>query len=144
MRAVESLKFAVLARLFPKMEDAARLVILRAITTGECLVCGSDTQRRITELKEQLAKGICPICGAAPEEQSNVVPAFKVEEKRVKRARETADLALKEEEASRVMYDDLRAQYEAALEQASAVRDSIRERSLRTRQLSAELPIDAG
>src|SRR5207244_2801077 len=39
--ALEELKFAVLARLFPKMEDAARLVVLKILATGECLVCGA-------------------------------------------------------------------------------------------------------
>ena len=35
---VEELKLAVLVRLFPKMEDSDRLVVLKAIASGECLV----------------------------------------------------------------------------------------------------------
>ena len=142
-RAVESLKFGALARLFPNMDDAARLVILRAMATGECLVCGSDTHKRVNEVEGQLSKGICPVCGARPEQQSNVVPAFKVEEKRVRRARETADLALQEEEASRAAFEELKKQYEVALDQLIKVRASVQERTLRTRQLSAELPLEA-
>jgi energy-coupling factor transporter ATP-binding protein EcfA2 len=142
--AVESLKFAALARLFPTMEDAARLVVLKALTTGECLVCGADTQARLEEVEAQLAKGICPTCGAEPEQQDHVVPGFKVEEKRVKRARETAQLAVKEEEASRINYEETAAEYGSVLDRLATVRASIQERTLRARQLSAELPFEAG
>lgn len=142
-RAVESLKFGALARIFPRMEDAARLVVLRAMTTGECLVCGADTQKRIKEVEGELASGICPVCGAQPDEQRDAVPTFKVEDKRVRRARETADLALKEEDASRITYDDLRARYDATLEELMRVRASIHERTLHTQHLSAELPVEA-
>jgi len=61
----------------------------------------------------------------------------------VKRARETADLALKEEEASRIRYESLKEHYDAALEQLTTLRASIQERTLRTRRLSAELPLEA-
>jgi len=142
--AVESLKFAALARLFPTMEDAARLVVLKALTTGECLVCGADTQARLKEVEAQLAKGICPVCGANPEQQDSVVPGLKVEEKRVKRARDTAQLAVKEEEASRINYEETAAEYGSVLDRLGTVRASIEERSLRARQLSAELPFEAG
>jgi DNA repair exonuclease SbcCD ATPase subunit len=61
---VEELKFAVLARLFPKMEDSARLVVLKALSSGECLVCGADARGRRDELERLLARGFCPACGA--------------------------------------------------------------------------------
>ncbi len=142
--AVESLKFAALVRLFPTMEDAVRLVVLKALATGECLVCGADTHDRLKEVEAQLAKGICPVCGAEPEQQHHVIPGFRVEEKRVKRARDTAQLAVKEEEASRITYEETKSQYESVLDRLTTVKASIQERTLRTRQLSAELPFEAG
>jgi len=126
------------------MEDAVRLVVLKALATGECLVCGADTHDRLKEVEAQLAKGICPVCGAEPEQQHHVIPGFRVEEKRVKRARDTAQLAVKEEEASRITYEETKSQYESVLDRLTTVKASIQERTLRTRQLSAELPFEAG
>ena len=55
--AVERLKFAVLSQLFPRMEDAARLVVLKVLTTGECLVCGANAQRRREETRSLTCEG---------------------------------------------------------------------------------------
>jgi hypothetical protein len=118
-------------------------VVLKALTTGECLVCGADTQARLEQVEAQLAKGVCPICGAEPDQQDQVVPGFVVEEKRVKRARDTAQLAVKEEEGSRINYEETASQYDSALDRIARVRGNIQERTLRARQLSAELPFEA-
>ena len=67
--AVESLKFAAVIRLFPKMEDAVRLVFLKAMSNGECLVCGADSLERIKTMETQLAAGMCPVCGSEPSRQ---------------------------------------------------------------------------
>jgi hypothetical protein len=138
---VEELKLAVLARLFPKMEDSARLVVLKALASGECLVCGADARRRRDELERLLAEGFCPSCGAAPEAQEKVIPPFKVERARVKLTRKEADQALSEEKSAGERLVLTASQYDQTLDRLEALRATISERKSRTRRLSALLPI---
>jgi hypothetical protein len=140
---VEELKFAVLARLFPKMEDSARLVVLKALASGECVVCGADARGRRTELERLLAGGFCPACGAAPEVQEHVVPPFEVERHRVSLARKEADRAFSEEKSSGDRLAATTSQYAETLERLEALRISIAERTGRTRRLSTLLPIES-
>jgi hypothetical protein len=141
--AVERLKFAVLSQLFPRMEDAARLVVLKVLTTGECLVCGANAQRRREELEALLAKGDCPACGATPEEQKETSPAFNVNEHQLKDARSVANLARTEEQAMRTKFEASKSRYDEILTQLASLNSSIQERKLRERHLSAELPPEA-
>ncbi len=138
--AVERLKYAALLRLFPKMEDAAKLVILKALATGECLVCGANTEERKQELEELLAQGYCPVCGAEPERQAQVVAPYEVERVRVKRARVRAELARTQEVAAEKRLEDLAAKYDAVLSAISDLRKIIEDREFELRRLSAELP----
>lgn len=142
-RAVESLKFAVLARLFPNMEDAARLAFLKVLNSGECALCGADARKRAKALQADLAKGICPICGSEPVQQDRIVPSHEVENKRVARAREIAQLARTEEDSNRKAFDQAIANYEGALDQLSALKAAIHERTLHAKQLRAEMPPEA-
>ena len=139
---VEELKFAVLARLFPKMEDSARLVVLKALASGECLVCGADARARRDELERLLAGGFCPSCGAAPERQEHIVPPFEVEKARVKLTRREADRALSEEQSSAERLALAATQYDQTLDRLETLRASIAERTNRTRRLSALLPME--
>ncbi len=140
---VERIKFAMLERLFPSMEDAVRLVLIKALSTGECLVCGSETQQRLIEVERQLAVGTCPVCGSPSELNEKVVPAFKLEEARVKKARLTAERALKEEEAKQAVYDNARKSYDLALSELIVLRENIQERESRTKMLASELPLSS-
>lgn len=141
--AVESLKFAAAVRLFPKMEDAVRLVFLKAMSNGECLVCGADSIERIKTMEALLATGICPVCGSEPSRQERIVPAFEVENKRVVRARDTATLALAAEESNRNLFEDATVKYNSLLNELENLKSSIHERTLRTKQLRVELPFEA-
>lgn len=137
---VERIKFAMLARLFPTMEDTVKLVLIKAMSTGECLVCGSETHQRLVEVERQLATGTCPVCGSPSETREKVVPAFKVEETRVKNARLTAERALKEEAAKQAAYDKARKAYDVALGELMGLKESIQDREIRTKLIAAELP----
>jgi hypothetical protein len=139
---VEELKLAVLARLFPKMEDSARLVVLKALASGECLVCGADARGRRDELERLLAGGVCPSCGAEPERQEHVVPPFVVERTRVKLARNEVDRFLTAEKSSAERMAAATAQYDQTLDRLEALRVSIAERKNRTRRLSTLLPME--
>jgi hypothetical protein len=139
---VEELKLAVLVRLFPKMEDSARLVVLKALASGECLVCGADARGRRDELERLLAGGFCPSCGAAPERQEHVVPPFEVERARVKLTRNEADRAFLVEQSSAERLTVATSQYDQTLDRLEALRTSIAERTNRTRRLSALLPME--
>ncbi len=141
--SVEELKFAVLARLFPKMEDSARLVILKTLATGDCLVCGADASARRDELESLLSRGFCPACGTAPEKQEQVVPPFEVEKARVRLARKEADRARSEEDATAERLSVSASQYDQALDRLEALRLSIGERTDRARRLSTLLPMES-
>ena len=131
--AVERLKYTALLRLFPKMEDAGRLVILRILTKEECLVCGADATKRRKELEALLEKGCCPACGSEPAQQTQVVAPHEVEEARVERARTRADVAKTEEETTRRRLVDLVSEYEGALASIKDIRQAIEERRVRRR-----------
>jgi hypothetical protein len=137
---VESFKFALLSRLFPRMEDTARLVVLKTLTGGHCLVCGAEAEQKQRDLEAQLARGECPSCGAPPERQETTSPAFKVDEARVREARKAARLAQMEEVAARKRFVDSKSQYEDVLQTLLKLNTSIQDRKLRERRLSAELP----
>jgi len=139
---VEELKLAVLARLFPKMEDSARLVVLKALASGECLVCGADARSRRDELEHLLAGGFCPSCGAEPQRQEHVVPPFEVERARVKLTRKEADRSLSEERSTAERLTAVTSQYDQTLDRLEALRTSIAERTNRTRRLSTLLPME--
>jgi hypothetical protein len=138
--AVERLKYTALLRLFPKMEDAGRLVILRILTKEECLVCGADATKRRKELEALLEKGCCPACGSEPAQQTQVVAPHEVEEARVERARTRADLAKTEEETTRRRLVDLVSEYEGALASIKDIRQAIEERRVKETRLRADLP----
>ena len=140
---VEELKLAQLAKLFPKMEDAARLVVLNTLASGECLVCGADAKGRQNELERMLANGFCPSCGAEPEMQENLVPPFRVARAQVKRAMGHAGLTRQEEAASRQSLETATSQYDDTLDRLTALRTSIVDRTNRTRKLSALLPLES-
>jgi energy-coupling factor transporter ATP-binding protein EcfA2 len=140
---VERIKFAMLERLFPSMEDAVKLVLIKALSTGECLVCGSETRQRLIEVERQLAVGTCPVCGAPSQTNEKVVPAFKLEDARVKKARLIAERALKEEEAKQDAYDKARRSYDLALAELIVLREKIQERESRTKMLASELPLSS-
>lgn len=140
---LEQQKYATLSRLFPRMEDAARLVILKALTTGECLVCGADAKERSRELHAMLEKGICPACEAPPEKQLNVVAPHEVERARAKRDRAAADLARSEELASAERLSTLVSEYNTILTRISELRDVIEDRQSKERKLTAQLPLES-
>lgn len=138
--AVERVKYTALLRLFPKMEDAGRLVILRILTKDECLVCGADAAKRRKEIEALLEKGCCPACGSEPAKQSQVVAPHEFEGARVERARTRADLAKVEEETTRRRLAEIVALYEGALASIKEIRNAIDERRTRETRLRADLP----
>jgi len=138
--AVERIKYTALSRLFPKMEDAARFVVLRILANAECLVCGADAVKRREELETMLAAGCCPACGAEPAKQAHVVPQHQVEERRIERERARADLARTEEETGRRRIAKLVEEYDSALNAITKVRKAIEDRQVREERLAAELP----
>ena len=138
--AVERLKYSALATLYPDMDDASRLVIARILTRAKCLVCDADAERKRDELEALLAKGICPACGAPPEDQHNVVGKYKFEQAKLDAAQETARIATIEEGAKGGRLSEIAATYERTLTKSLALRSSIEDRRARHRRLRSQLP----
>ena len=91
--AIERLKYAVLLRHFPSMEDTTRLVLSRIMSDGQCLACNAPANDKRAELEDQIARGCCPICGAEPQAQDNVVAPHEFDKAKRERELERAELA---------------------------------------------------
>lgn len=142
--SVERIKYTALERLFPTMEDAARLVILRNLTSGECLVCGSDAKARQKELEQLLEKGFCPVCGSDPQLSKNKkIGTQATEQALIRDARTKASTALIEERAALKRRDTTAESYTNAIGRLAELKGIIDERKLREQRLSAELPADS-
>ena len=138
--AVERLKYTALLRHFPNMNDTTLLVLSRIMTDGRCMVCHASAQGKQAELEQQVARGHCPICGAEPEVQDNVVAPHEFDQARMVRARERAGRAKREEATQLAELEDFADEYEETLSQWEDVRETIRKRKEKNRQLRERLP----
>jgi hypothetical protein len=138
--AVERIKYSALANLYPDMAEASRLVIARILTRAKCLVCDADAAGKREELEALLAKGICPACGAPPEEQHNVIGKYKFEQARLDTAIAAAKLADAEVTAKANQLAKIAVAYERTLDRSIALRASIDDRKALNRRLRSQLP----
>ena len=138
--AVEHLKYTALLRHFPSMDDTTRLVLSRIMTDGRCIACNAPAPAKQTELEQQVALGCCPICGAEPDVQDNVVPPHKVDQARLGRERERAARAKREEATQLAEMKKSAAMYSATLLEWEKVRESIRKRQEKNKWLRGRLP----
>jgi hypothetical protein len=138
--AMERLKYTALLRLFPTMDDAARLVVSRIMTETRCLVCNADARAKRAELDDLIAKGCCPACGAPPDQQENVHPQHEFEQAKLDQAKARVELTRKEEDARRVELDRVTAAYKGTLDELVRLRRSIEDRKQRDRRLRSQLP----
>lgn len=141
--ALERQKYARLLRMFPKMEDAARLLIIRILTKEECLVCGSDAHEKRKELESLLSKGYCPACGADPQQQKNVAPPVELEEARLDRIVKRAGLAAEEVEHAEKSMLTISSEYDQILTEIIRVRQAVDDKKHAERTLVAKLPDDS-
>lgn len=138
--AVEQLKYTALLKYFPKMDDTTRLVLSRIMADGRCMVCNAPAQEKQTDLEQQVARGCCPICGAEPEVQDNVIAQYEFDQAKLGRERERAALAHREEAAQAAKLEESAKGHIEALSEWEHVQASVREREKRNRQLRAQLP----
>ena len=96
--AIERLKYTALLKHFPNMDDTTRLVMSRIMTDSRCLVCNASAKEKRIELEQQVARGCCPVCGAEPEAQDNVVAPHEFDQAKLERERRRAERAKLEEE----------------------------------------------
>ena len=138
--AVERLKYTALFRLFPTMDDAARLVVSRIMTQSHCLVCNAEAAEKRVELERLIEEGCCPSCGAHPEKQDNIIGAAEFEQAKLDQARERVELARREEETKgRELAQAVQA-YDETVGHLAELRRTIDERRRKDRRLRAELP----
>jgi hypothetical protein len=138
--AMERLKYTALLRLFPTMDDAARLVVSRIMTESKCLVCSADAHEKRAELEALIAAGCCPSCGAPPDQQENVHPQHEFEQAKLDQARERVDLTRKEEEGREKQLERLSNAYRTTLDELVRLRRSVDDRKQRDRRLRTQLP----
>ena len=138
--AIERLKYTVLLRHFPSMDDTTRLVMSRIMTDGRCLACNASANEKRIELERQVARGCCPICGAEPQAQDNVVAPHEFDQAKLERERERAERARREQETKLQQLHDSTARYDEALKKLERIRRSIQDRRARDRRLRAQLP----
>ena len=138
--AVERLKYTALLRYFPSMDDTTRLVLSRIMRDGRCLACNAPAQERQTELEQQVARGCCPICGAVPTIQDNLVVPHEFDQARLVRERERAKQANREEAVQLKEVEEFAGKHRETLLEWESVQESIRQRTERNRRLRAQLP----
>ena len=138
--AVERLKYTALLKHFPSMDETTRLVLSRIMTDGRCMACNAPAERRQAELELQVARGCCPICGAEPEVQDNVIAQHEFDQARLERERERAAETRREEAAQLAGLEDFASKYRETLSHWESVQDSIAARTEKNRQLRARLP----
>lgn len=138
--AVERLKYTALLRLFPKMEDASRLVISRIMTEEKCLICNADAHDKRVELEAQIAQGYCPACGAPPDKQENVYPQHEFEQARLDQARVRVDLSLDEKNTRDGELEEITIQYNQTFKRLVDLRRSVESREQNSDRLRTRLP----
>ncbi len=138
--AIERLKYSALLRRFPNMEDTTRLVISRIMSDGRCLVCNASATDKRAELEDQIKRGCCPVCGAEPEVQDNVVGPHEFDHAKRQREQERAERAKQEEEKTFQQLRDSMTAYNKTIRQLEETRASIQERTTRGRRLRTQLP----
>ena len=138
--AIERLKYTALLRHFPSMDDTTRLVMSRIMTDNRCLVCNASAEKKRIELEQQIARGCCPVCGAEPETQDNVVAPHEFDQARLERERKHAVQAKVEEEETFQQLRDSTANYDQTLKTLADTRRSIEERRRRTSGSAPSFP----
>lgn len=140
--AIERLKYTALVSRFPNMDETTRLVLSRILTNGHCLACNATASTKRAELEQQIERGCCPICGAEPALQDNVVGPHEVDLKRLDRERERMAGANREQETKYRQMLAFATEYEATLERLATIRETIEERKRKDRRLRSSLPND--
>ena len=138
--AVERMKYTALLRLFPKMEDTARLVLSRIMTEERCLVCDADAHDKRIHLEMQIAQGQCPACGAPPNMKENVFPQYAFEQAKMEQAGERVELSRQERDTRHNELNRITDQYNQTLQRMVELRRSIENREQNNRRLRAHLP----
>ena len=138
--AIERLKYTGLLRHFPGMDATTRLVMSRIMTDGRCLVCNASAKEKRIELEQQAAQGCCPICGAEPKSQDNVMAPHEFDQAKLERERERAEHAKLEEETKSRQLQEFADQYDQTLKQLMGVRDSIEQYKRKDQKLRSSLP----
>ena len=141
--ALDRQKYMRLIRMFPKMEDAARLLIIRIMTKDECLVCGSDAREKREELEALLSRGHCPACGATPQQQRSIVSGLELEEARLDKLLERAYLATEEAEYAEKSMVKISSEHDQVLSEIISVNKVINDKKNSERILVASLPKDS-
>ena len=141
--ALDRQKYIRILRMFPKMEDAARLLIIRVMTKDECLVCGSDAREKRTELEALLSQGYCPACGADPQRQRSTVSVLELEEARLDKLLKRANLASEEAEYAEKSMDKISSEHDQVLSEIMRIGKVIDEKKRTERILIAKLPEDS-
>ena len=126
--AIERLKYTALLRYFPNMDDTTRLVMSRIMTDSRCLVCNAPAEEKRIELEKQVAGGFCPVCGAEPITQANIVAPHEFDQTKLEQERRRAERAKLEENTKFRELRDSTTEYEKTLAQLAQTRQSIEER----------------
>lgn len=140
---VERAKYTALLHSFPKMEDAARLLLARILSEAECLVCGAEAKTKKQELEQLLLEGFCPACGADPNMQTNVAENNEFELAKMETARKKAQLASKELEKAQKAFENVDVERTDKLTQVVSVRGELSALRDGQENLNAMLPTDS-
>lgn len=138
--AIERLKYTKLLRHYPKMDDAALMVLSKIMAEGKCLVCNAVVPAKQENLELQIAKGNCPICGSEPSAQVNIVTTQEFEQAKLDQEKQRAERARREETTQHERLKAAVHQHKETLARLETVRRSIRIRTEKNQRLRTKLP----
>ncbi len=138
--AIERLKYTALLSRFPTMEDTTRLILSRILTDGHCIACNAAANTKRLELERQIESGCCPICGADPQDQDNVIGPHELDQARLDRERQRVTQAREEEETQYRHMTNFSASYDKTLQELISIRERTEERKRKNQRLRSQLP----
>ncbi len=139
-RAIERLKFGALSRMFPNMEDSAKLTVLTLLSKGDCLVCGSHNEDARVATERKLQQGICPICDSPPELQERIVQVHQLEAARITTAQRRAKLTASEENSQEKRWREISQAYNQVILDLQKATNTIDDLQVKIHGITAELP----
>ncbi len=138
--AIERLKYTKLLRHYPKMDDAALMVLSKIMAEEKCLVCNAVVPEKQENLELQIAKGNCPICGSEPSAQVNIVTTQEFEQAKLDQEKQRVERARREETTQHERLKVAVHQHKETLARLEEVRRSIRIRTEKNQRLRTKLP----
>ncbi|MFG2009877.1 hypothetical protein ACGFNF_12485 [Micromonospora sp. NPDC048868] len=136
-RSLEQLRLRQLQASFPSDSESAAYILSYLITSGECLVCGSDAEAVGTLLRNKIDSHICIICDSPRSKAQQHIPIQDTDMERLAARLHAAEEAVS---AANVRRDEAEAGFNGAVRRIAELQDAIATRESQISFLVGQLP----